>query len=75
MAEATLNDVSADLKEQNKAEEDQTAILREIAASLAGPSASQLAEAQQEKKPAPAGGGGGGGGFGGGALKGLMGRF
>ena len=58
MAEATLNDLSAELKEQNKTEQDQTTILKEIAASLAGPSASQLAELEQEKKPAPESGGG-----------------
>ena len=74
MAEPTLSDVTSELKERNKTEEDQTVILKQIAASLAGPSASQLAEMEQEKKPKAAEGGGGGA-FGGGALKGLMGIF
>ena len=47
-SESTLNDITAKLEEQNKTEEDQTTILREIAASLAGPSASQLAEQEQQ---------------------------
>ena len=74
MAEATLNDISAQLKEQNQGEKKQTAVLQEIAKSVAGPSASQQAELDQEKKPAPESGGGGGA-FGGGALKGIMGMF
>ena len=74
MAEATLNDISAQLKEQNKGDKKQTAILQKIGVSLAGPSASQLAEAEQEKK-IPAEGGVGGGGGGGKGLKGMMGIF
>ena len=70
---STLDDITLELKEQNKTEEDQTVILRQIAASLAGPSASQLAEEEQKRKPKDVGGGGGG--FGGGALKGIMGIF
>jgi len=73
MAEATLNDISLQLKEQNKGEKKQTVVLQEIAKSVAGPSASQQAELDQEKKPTAAGGGGGA--FGGGALKGIMGMF
>ena len=60
MAEATLNDISLQLKEQNKGEKKQTVVLQEIAKSVAGPSASQQAELDQEKKPTAAGGGGGG---------------
>ena len=73
MAEATLNDISSQLKEQNKGDKKQTVILQKIAASLAGPSASQLAEKEQEKKAPKEGGGGGG--MGGGPLSGIMGMF
>ena len=57
MAEPTLSDVTSELKEQNKTEDNQTVILRQIAASLAGPSASQLAEEEQKRKPKGEGGG------------------
>ena len=69
---ATLDDITLELKEQNKTEDNQTVILRQIAASLAGPSASQLAEEEQKRKPK---GEGGGGGMSGGPRKGIMGIF
>ena len=59
----TLSDISSQLKEQNQGTKEQTVILEQIASSLAGPSASQQAEMDQEGKKVDkeVGGKGGGG--------------
>ena len=61
----TLSDISSQLKEQNQGTKEQTVILEQIATSLAGPSASQQAEEEQEGKKIEKESGGGGKGFGG----------